>query len=531
MLGGKAKIEPPKLAAVGKREGWIAFALSLCSFGVASIAAFELEQFSVLVSFLALNTASAVVIFSLYQQRSTAERRYAELQDAASQLHITALTDPLTNLPNRLAFRSKIDELLEQNDGTELAFLFADLDRFKEVNDTLGHDVGDMLLSQVAERLNGKLQDGDHLARMGGDEFAAILIGNRSHMRIEDSAAAMVNAISEPFLINDNLVSVGISIGIALAEKGISNAEEVMRRSDIAMYRAKSNRLGFCIFDDMMDALATSRATLRADLDHALEHNELRLALQPIVFAETGEIKSVEALLRWSHPVHGEVMPSDLIEIAEESGQIVALGDWVIDEALRAAQVLGDVPVAINVSPMQFAHHGFATKLSNKLVATRVAPELIEIEITEGVLISHHVIAKNAIRQLRQIGVKVVLDDFGTGYSSLSYLQNFDFDKLKIDRSFLRDIGSQQRATQVLRNVVELGHSLGMTVVAEGVENEWQCRLLQLLRCDYLQGYYFSPPVPIAQIEGLRQSMLQKSADAHASNATPPLRKISQNAA
>lgn len=499
----------PSAPALAVSPAWRRAVVAAALLGCGVAAAIESSMILLTVTLAFAVTALLVELVLISRQRNAALDRCVILEHAASQLHEDAHTDPLTRLPNRLGFRDRVEAVLQSGGVGEAAFLFADLDRFKEVNDSLGHDVGDLLLGQVADRLKAKLQPGDQLARMGGDEFAAVIAGDGAHARVEDVAAAMVNAVNEPFLVRDSLVSVGVSIGIALAEPEMA-AEEVMRRSDIAMYRAKSGRTGYSVFDNAMDAMATSRSMLRADLINAIANNDLRLALQPIVEASTGKIAVVEALLRWTHPVHGEIIPLDLVSMAEEGGQIMALGEWVIDEALRLVSDLDGIPVAINVSPMQFSHHGFATMISDKLIRSGIAPELVEIEITESVLISHQAMAKAAIRQLREIGIKVVLDDFGSGYSSLSYLQSFDFDKLKIDRTFLRDIGTQQRAAKVLRNIVELGHSLDMRVVAEGVENEWQCRLLQLLRCDYFQGYYFSPPVARDKIDELRTLLPQR---------------------
>jgi EAL domain-containing protein (putative c-di-GMP-specific phosphodiesterase class I) len=243
---------------------------------------------------------------------------------------------------------------------------------------------------------------------------------------------------------------------------------------------------------------------MRVELEEAIRNDGLLLRFQPLIDARTGALSSVEALLRWPNSSQGEISPTDLIPLAEESGQILALGNWVLDKAIEAARELETVPVAVNVSPIQFRHHGFATTVGDKLLAAGLSPELLRIEITEGVLISHLDAAKSTIRQLRLLGIEIALDDFGTGYSSLSYLQNLDFDWMKIDKSFMRDLGRRPLANQVMRSVIELGHNLGLKVVAEGIENEWQARLLQLLNCDCLQGYYLGVPLTLEELRAYR---------------------------
>jgi EAL domain-containing protein (putative c-di-GMP-specific phosphodiesterase class I) len=325
--------------------------------------------------------------------------------------------------------------------------------------------------------------------------------------KVDDLAIAIVEAVYEPFLIDDHVVHVGASVGVAKGMRPTSSADELLRQADIAMYDAKFSKTdSFRIFDERMSNMIALRSSMRNELERAIRNDELVLKYQPIVDARTGELSSAEALLRWPNSSQGEISPGDLIPLAEESGQILALGGWILDKALIAARELKDVPIAVNVSPIQFRHHGFATIVSDKLLATGVSPDLLRIEITEGVLISHLDAAKSTIRQLRQIGVVVVLDDFGTGYSSLSYLQNLDFDALKIDKSFMKDLGRRQLATQIMRSVIDLGHSLELKVVAEGIENDWQARLLQLLNCDYLQGYYIGAPMPLEDLQKFRLS-------------------------
>jgi diguanylate cyclase (GGDEF)-like protein len=436
--------------------------------------------------------------------RSLVDRKLAEMGERELELEKAAMTDAVTGLKNRVAFSRDLEDLLDRGGQGEVAVLFLDLDRFKEVNDTLGHKVGDGLLKGVALRLRELLPEGDALARIGGDEFAAIVRIDPARP-VDDLAIAIVEAVYEPFLIDDHVVHVGASVGIAKGMRPTSSADELLRQADIAMYDAKFSKTdSFRIFDERMSNMIALRSSMRSELEKAIRDDELSLKYQPIVDSRTGELSSIEALLRWPNSSQGEISPGDLIPLAEESGQILALGGWILDKALLAARELKDVPIAVNVSPIQFRHHGFATIVSDKLLAAGVAPDLLRIEITEGVLISHLDAAKSTIRQLRQIGVVVVLDDFGTGYSSLSYLQNLDFDYLKIDKSFMKDLGRRQLATQIMRSVIDLGHSLELKVVAEGIENDWQARLLQLLNCDYLQGYYIGAPMPLEDLHKFR---------------------------
>ena len=439
--------------------------------------------------------AAAATIGRQAALRRTLGDRLVLMQQQEGELSRAAVTDPVTGLNNRLAFSRQLDDRLRSSGSSEIAVLFLDLDRFKEVNDTLGHKVGDSLLHGVALRLRALLPTEATLARIGGDEFAAIVAVERGKP-IDDLAIAIVEAIYEPFLIDGHLVHVGASVGIAKGMTAVSAADDLLRQADIAMYDAKFSKTdSFRIFDERMSKMVALRSSMRLELEQAINNDELVLKFQPLIDSQSGELASCEALLRWPNSSQGEISPADLIPLAEESGQILALGAWVLDKALDAIRALDGLPVAVNVSPIQFRHHGFASMVGEKLLAAGVSPELLHIEITEGVLISHIDAAKSTIRQLRLLGVQVVLDDFGTGYSSLSYLQNLDFDGMKIDRSFMKDLGRRPLATQIMRSVIELGHSLGLKVVGEGVENDWQARLLRMLKCDYLQGYYLGTPM------------------------------------
>ena len=445
---------------------------------------------------------SAVCFFASNHFQLVRENR--RLSTEGISLDIKAHSDPLTGLMNRVAFNNVLERLSRAHDNGELAILFFDLNRFKDVNDSLGHKTGDMLLAEVAERLRLILAPAVAIARMGGDEFAAIVpVGGPA--RPEALAIAVGEALRQPFTIDGHAIQIGTSIGIAYGNLAYDQGEELLKRADLAMYEAKTAKLTtFRVFDDCMEERLSAKTSVRAELGKAMIADELLLNYQPIVSSRTGELKSVEALLRWKSARLGDVSPGVLVPIAEESGQIIELSNWVVDQALATIKALGNVAVGVNISPLHFRHKNFATMIADKLLAAGVRPDLLYIEITEGVLISHMDSAKRTISQLRNLGIRVYLDDFGTGYSSLSYLQNFDLDGMKIDKSFLRDVGQRPQATQIMRSVIDLGHSLGLKVVAEGIENEWQARLLQLLNCDLLQGFYFAPPMTLESLRDYR---------------------------
>lgn len=441
---------------------------------------------------------------------STLLRQIARLAEDKERSLRDSLIDSLTGLPNRLAFRSHLEASMIEEGNSPVAVLFADLDRFKDVNDRLGHDAGDALLVEIAERFAGEFQERDLLARLGGDEFAAILIGEDALERVRRIVPKLIAHAQEPFVVKETVVGVGVSVGMASARASEASCEELLRRADIAMYRAKADGdASFASFvDEMDDSIRLNRA-LRADLDASLRDGDLRMDLQPIFDARTGRIVGAEALMRWTHPEEGELSPNQFITLAEESGQIIELGEWALDSLLETLPQLGDLPVAINVSPVQFRHDGFAAMVGGKLAASGVDPRRLRIEITEGVLIAHTAAAKRTIRQLRDLGVQVILDDFGTGYSSLSYLQTFQFDEVKIDRSFVRNIGRQDNSARLARAIIDVGHGLGMAVTAEGIENPHQAQLLKLLGCDRLQGFHLGLPGSVRELQRLIQDHAQ----------------------
>ncbi|MEZ5939541.1 MAG: bifunctional diguanylate cyclase/phosphodiesterase [Hyphomonadaceae bacterium] len=451
--------------------------------------------------------------------------RTRKLQSQQSVAERAARCDSLTGLPNRLAFRQHLEAAVSVRPAQPVVVMFADLDRFKEVNDGLGHDAGDALLVEIARRFKAAMGADDLLARLGGDEFAAVLIGEDAGRRVEEIAEAARLAVEAPVTIKDTVVSVGVSVGVAGGDYEEVTSEELLRRADIAMYSAKADRTcAFRRFTADMDEAVILKRAMRSDLETAISCDQLRLDLQPVFCARSGRVVSAEALMRWRHPGRGELSPSKFIALAEESGQIIELGDWALERALESIRELDGVPVAVNVSPHQFRDSSFARSVSDRLLKARVPAKLLRIEITEGVLITHTDAARRTIRQLRDIGVQVVLDDFGTGYSSLSYLQSFDFDAVKIDRSFIRDLGGKHQSTQLTRAIIDMGHGLGMEVVAEGVENARQASLLQLLGCDQLQGFYLGVP---AALDELRENALKVNEKLAASPGSPGIVSLS----
>ena len=377
----------------------------------------------------------------------------------------------------------------------DVALLVIDLDGFKVINDTLGHMSGDELLKCVAERFTACVGRNDMIARLGGDEFAILIRRNGAEKHAGEVALAICNSMEAPVCIGGDQVQVAASIGIAAVAGETANAPELLRRADVAMYVAKADRhAGHRTYQPEMDESLHLRRTISAELEAALVSNQLKLVYQPLVCARTGKVMSAEALMRWPGKEGQAGSPGVFIPIAEETGLISRLGEWAIEQAILEIKRLKTIPIAVNVSPVQFRVDGFADSIEAAILRHQIDPGLLRIEITEGVLISHTEEAKNTMLRLRELGVQVLLDDFGTGYSSLSYLQKFEFDGLKIDRAFIQQLEDGPMGQQLLKSIIALGHSLNMKVVAEGVETESQAAILQLLSCDFLQGYALGRP-------------------------------------
>jgi diguanylate cyclase (GGDEF)-like protein/PAS domain S-box-containing protein len=424
--------------------------------------------------------------------------------------------DALTDLPNRALFREELENsLLELNPGERFAVLYIDLDEFKSINDALGHHVGDELLKSVANRLRSCLSRDDLAARLGGDEFAVIQRRVDGPAAAERLVDAIYRAVREPFECAGHLISTDASIGIALAPDDGRHLDQLLKNADIALYGAKEDgRRTYRFFEPGMDARARARRMLESELRQAIAGGGFEVHYQPVVGLRDDRIRGCEALLRWRHPQRGTISPADFIPVAEETGMINELGQLVLEEACReAAKWPEHTRIAVNVSPVQFRSQGLALHVASALARSGVAPSRLELEITEAVLMRDEAALKT-LHQLRELGVRIALDDFGTGYSSLSYLHRFPFDKIKIDRSFVSNIGNEAASAAIIEAVVNIAKASNMTTTAEGVEQEWQREMLRELGCTEMQGYLFSPPVSAAEITQLMKAMRDEAVTA-----------------
>jgi diguanylate cyclase (GGDEF)-like protein/PAS domain S-box-containing protein len=428
-------------------------------------------------------------------------------REAEAHIRHLAHHDALTGLANRALFRERLGRALAaaRRRGGPVAVLCLDLDRFKPVNDTLGHPVGDALLRAVAARLLACVREGDTAARLGGDEFAVLQAGAGQPEAAGALARRLVEALSAPYEVLGHQVVVGASVGVALAPGDGRDPDELLKRADMALYRAKADGRGtFRSFEPGMDARLQARRLLELDLRKALAAGELELHYQPLVDLRTGAVSALEALLRWRHPARGLVPPGEFVPLAEEIGLIVPVGGWVLRRACAdAAGWPGGVRVAVNLSAAQFRGRELVAAVVGALAAAGLAPARLELEITETVLLRDGEATLATLRELRALGVRIAMDDFGTGYSSLGYLRSFPFDKIKIDRCFVRDLGASADCEAIVRAVTGLGGSLGIATTAEGVETEEQLERLRAEGCDEAQGFHLGRPMPAADIRAL----------------------------
>ena len=427
----------------------------------------------------------------------------ATIAAGETRLRHLALHDPLCGLPNRIFFSERLEATIESVKGSAppAAIFYIDLDHFKDVNDTLGHPIGDELIRSVTQRLAKTLSGDDLVARLGGDEFAVISSAGHEQATLETIGSRIIASLCAPYSINDQTIVIGASIGVALINHHVGAVSDVMRHADMALYRAKNEgRNRACIYDTAMDDNLLKRKLVENDLQASIEKGALRLVYQPIVNNSGQKVVGVEALCRWTHPVRGEIAPSEFIPIAEHSGLIISLGEWVLRQACLDGKAWPDITISVNVSPLQFRRADFVDVVERILHETDFDATRLELEVTESTLLGNVDTAELAMFRLKALGVRLALDDFGTGYSSLLYLRRFPFDKLKIDRSFVHSIERAADAAAIVHAVVSLGRGLGMKVTAEGVETAEQHLFLRAAGVHMMQGYRFGRPGTAAEI-------------------------------
>ncbi|MFP4639573.1 MAG: EAL domain-containing protein [Guyparkeria sp.] len=432
----------------------------------------------------------------------------SEQKSYEKQLAFNATHDNLTGLANRALFEDRLEHMvkLSRRRGTRVGVLFIDLDEFKPINDSLGHAVGDRILMEVAKRLADQVREEDTLARFGGDEFVVLLTDIHSEADTFDVAERLLPVIARPYRLEDHELYLSASIGIAVSESDTENPLSLIQQADMAMYRAKQQGHNTCqLFTGEINSQLLHRVGLRNDLQEAIEHEDFEVHYQPLVHSDDQRIVGLEALLRWHHPKHGHVSPATFIPLAEETGQIIPLSEWVLDRAARdmvnlCNLGLADARMAINLSPVQFNRPNFLDTIRRTLARTGLPAARLELELTEGILMNDTESAIEVLKELRDSRISVSIDDFGTGFSSLSYLKNLPIDTIKIDRSFVQHVETSDDDAAIVQGVISMAHHLGLRVVAEGIETDTQREILTRYGCDILQGYFFARPMPIAEL-------------------------------
>jgi diguanylate cyclase (GGDEF)-like protein len=442
-----------------------------------------------------MENGNAVIVFEDVTEQAKAHERIEQL----------AWTDELTGLMNRASFKEVFRKALEVLPlDAELALHLIDLDHFKSVNDTLGHPIGDLLLVAVSERIKQACANISHIARLGGDEFVIIQRLQAGGPDAPELARQLIETIGKTFEITGHRINIGASIGVALAPRHGLLPDVLLKRADMALYESKARgRNTVMVFEDEMDQHAQQRRLLELDIRTAMAEQQFTLVFQPIVDIARGEVASFETLIRWRHPTRGNVSPAEFIPVAEETGLIVELGRWVAEEAVRLSSAWpSQAAVAINFSAAQFVDRQFPEFLADMLTEYGMPADRVELEITETALLDSSTATLDMLGRFRAMGIRISLDDFGTGYSSLSQLRTFPFNKIKIDGSFVRDLGRNQSSVAVIRAVTSIGGILGMTVVGECVESDEQLEALTAAGCDQIQGYLFGKPMPTDAVAG-----------------------------
>ncbi|MDG5488602.1 EAL domain-containing protein [Sphingomonas sp. BGYR3] len=457
----------------------------------------------------------------------------SEQRRAEAEIQRLAMFDALTGLANRQRMRLSLDQMLSINGLASYratTLLLLDLDRFKAVNDTLGHQTGDALLKQVSQRLTRAVGDKGLVGRLGGDEFEVVLPGEGHQDTISEVARTIISALSHPYFIGGSSISIGCSIGVAIAPDDGGDAETLTRNADLALYAAKADGRGVHrFFRPELLAGAQGRKQLEDDLRSALAHNQFHLVYQPVVSTRDPRIVGYEALIRWDHPVRGPVSPAEFIPIAEDCGLIEEIGSWVLRTAtIEAATWPDHVRVAVNVSPIQFANPALPSTVTSALARSGIAPARLELEITEGVFLTENAATERMFTSLKGLGVRLALDDFGTGYSSLGYLRNAPFDKIKIDQSFVRGAAQPgSRNAAIIRAIVTLAETLHMETTAEGVEMQDEVELIRNLGCSHIQGFVYGKPVRCEQVlQQLQTGEGEVKATGHRHSRAPRARML-----
>lgn len=465
---------------------------------------------------LAISLLCLYMVRRLWNSSVNLSQSMLRLGASEAQAQHLAFHDVLTGLPNRALVEDRLTQALAlaTRHDQRVALLLIDLDRFKTINDTHGHHAGDELIIAVAQRLSRIVRASDTVGRIGGDEFIVVMPDVDNIGQVHSLAQRIIDELSEPFTLFGSDIWSGASIGLALAPKDGVDRLELMRKADIALYEAKSGGRGtYRQFERAMDESVRTRQTIAADLRTALHtHQGLEVWYQPLMDIGGQQMVGIEALLRWHHPARGLIAPGEFIAIAEETGLIIPLGEWVLAEACITQQRFPELLVAVNVSPVQFRSTGFVERVMAIVSQNGGDPKRLELEITEGVLIEDEREARAIIVELRDAGFRIALDDFGTGYSSLNYLSNFPVDKIKIDRSFTQSLGVAENSVAIVESVVKLGHAMGLMVTAEGVETPGQMSALADAGCNQLQGYLFSQAVPADQLAALMKTIAPDNA-------------------
>lgn len=458
-----------------------------------------------------------IVDSSAYVGMATGHKLLEEITQRKQQdLYFLAHYDQLTGVPNRLLFKDRLLQACQNAKRTHkpFALIFVDLDRFKQVNDTLGHSFGDQLLINFAHRLTSCVRESDTVARMGGDEFVVILQNLTEAGHAEIVTLTLIDAIRQPMQIYDHEIQITASLGVALYPLHDDTVDGLIRKADAAMYEVKEKgRNGYVIYSEVYDHCLIERNSLETDLRMALNNHELSLFYQPQIQLSSNQVSGVEALLRWRHPKRGLISPATFVPIAEESGLIVSIGEWVLLEACRqhaewVKQGLPHLRIAINVSAIQFRQKDYCERVKKIIENTGIDPKYIELELTESVVMSNPLQAVTLLNELRSLGIKLAIDDFGTGHSSLSYLTRFPIDKIKIDQSFIRNIQDIPTNAAIVRAIIAMGGSLGLEMIAEGVETIDELECIKNHHCQEVQGYHFSRPIPADEFKNWHQGLI-----------------------